>query len=206
MLPRSGHVIPRGRGGCGIGGYAALLHRSLSGGPLPDCPASFIHGPRHAVLSVATIMFVGCWLLGYSDAVPVPGSRLQGTLDDTSFLAVPAALAFVKEMGGAAAIAAHNHELAGWAATMLAERWNTELYAPLELCTSMAVVRCPFEPVAPGEDLMGLMSDRFGIVVPIIPMPGAHGVWARISAQLYNDKADYDRLADAVLELQRERA
>ena len=130
----------------------------------------------------------------------------QGTLDDTAFLAVPAALAFVEEMGGTAASAAHNHALVGWAAGMLVDIWHTELYAPLELCTSMAVIRCPFEPVAPGEDLMGLMLDRFGIVVPIIPMPGARGIWARISAQLYNDKADYQRLAAAVLELHQERA
>ena len=68
----------------------------------------------------------------------------------------------------------------------------------------MAVIRCPLD-AHDGEDLFALIWDRFNIVVPVIPMPGVEGVWVRISAQVYNEPADYEKLAHAVLELQRER-
>ena len=34
---------------------------------------------------------------------------------------------------------------------------------------------------------------------------GVEGSWARISAQIYNEREDYEKLADAVLELQAEK-
>ena len=43
-----------------------------------------------------------------------------------------------------------------------------------------------------------------GIVVPLIQMPGVEGSWARISAQIYNERGDYEKLAEAVLMLQTE--
>lgn len=148
---------------------------------------------------------------------------MQGTLDNTAFLAVPAAVAFVQSMGGLASIIDRNHRLVAWAANMLVERWGTELLVPLDRCTSMAVVRCPFDPSRrtpcrelegggpvddkepEEEDLFAMIWDRFDIICPVIRMPGAPGVWARISAQIYNCQSDYTRLADAVLAIQAER-
>ena len=131
--------------------------------------------------------------------------KMQGTLDDTAFLAVPAALHFIEQVGGIERIAAENHAMVTWAARMLAERWSTEVLVPMERCSSMAVIRCPFEPREPEEDLFGLVWHRFNIVVPVIPMPGMPGVWVRISAQLYNHRSDYEKLADAIMELKAER-
>jgi hypothetical protein len=88
---------------------------------------------------------------------------------------------------------------------MLAERWGTELLVPIEKCTTMACIRCPLEAYdAEGVDLFKLIWDRFHIVVPLIKMPGVAGSWARISAQIYNELADYEKLAEAVLQLQKE--
>lgn len=92
------------------------------------------------------------------------------------------------------------------AAHMLAERWETELLVPIDKCTTMACVRCPLEAYdVEGVDLFKLIWDRFGIVVPLIQMPGVAGSWARISVQIYNELADYEKLADAVLQLKQEK-
>lgn len=128
---------------------------------------------------------------------------MQGTLDDTAFAAAPAAFRFAASMGGFAAIAARNHQLVAWAAGMLVERWGTELYAPVELCVGMAVIRTPLDAHC-DSDLFTMMWDRFGIIAPVLEMPGAAGVWVRISAQLYNERAEYVKLADCVLELAQE--
>lgn len=130
---------------------------------------------------------------------------MQGTIDDTAFLAVPRAVAFAEAMGGLRVIADHNHQLVAWAAHMLARRWGTEILVPTALCGSMAVVRCPFDAASPEEDLFSLVWDRFSLVVPVIPMPGMPGVWIRVSAQIYNERGHYEKLADAVLLLLAER-
>ena len=92
------------------------------------------------------------------------------------------------------------------AAHLLAERWGTELLVPIDKCTTMACVRCPLEAYdEEGVDLFKLIWDRFGIVVPLIQMPGVAGSWARISAQIYNELADYEKLAEAVLQLKQEK-
>jgi CO dehydrogenase/acetyl-CoA synthase beta subunit len=74
---------------------------------------------------------------------------------------------------------------------------------PLQHCVSMACVLLPFRP-AEGVDLFSLVWERFHIVVPIMGVPGADGVWVRISAQVYNEMSDYETLAQAILTLQRE--
>ena len=113
---------------------------------------------------------------------------------------------FMEMMGGPQSIFTYNHELLGWASHMLAERWGTELLVPIEKCTTMACVRAPLEVYdAEGIDLFKLIWDRFGIVVPLITMPGVEGSWARISAQIYNEKGDYEKLAEAVLQLRAEK-
>eukprot|EP00927_Polykrikos_kofoidii_P050550 TRINITY_DN44448_c0_g1_i1.p1 TRINITY_DN44448_c0_g1~~TRINITY_DN44448_c0_g1_i1.p1 ORF type:complete len:422 (-),score=78.27 TRINITY_DN44448_c0_g1_i1:197-1462(-) len=131
---------------------------------------------------------------------------MQGTLDDTAFITVPTAIQFIKTMGGQHSIFEYNNALVGWAATMLVARWGTELLVPLEKCTTMACIRCPLDTYdAEGVDLFKLIWDRFRIVVPIVRMPAVDGRWARISAQIYNEPADYEKLAVAVLQLKAEK-
>ena len=88
----------------------------------------------------------------------------------------------------------------------LARELGTELLVPIDKCTTMACVRCPLEAYdSEGVDLFKLIWDRFGIVVPLIQMPGVAGSWARISAHIYNELADYEKLAEAVLQLKQEK-
>lgn len=74
------------------------------------------------------------------------------------------------------------------------------------MAARFGVASCPLEAYDDeGIDLFKLIWDRFGIVVPLISMPGVEGSWARISAQIYNEKQDYEKLAEAVLELRAEK-
>lgn len=141
------------------------------------------------------------WKAGFQDRF-----IMQGTLDDTAFLAAPAALRFVQMMGGFDSIYRHNHGLICWAAAMLAKRWGTELLVPTARCSTMACIKLPDDavPATGYGEMMGVFWDRFRIVAPVVGCPGVEGGFVRISAQIYNEKEDYNRLAEAVLELQRE--
>jgi isopenicillin-N epimerase len=120
-----------------------------------------------------------------------------GTRDASAWLAVSDAIAFHRRMGHEA-VMAHNRNLAAEAAEMLADTWGTEIGAPPAMRGSMAAIRLPGD----GGDLDGAerlhdrLHDDYGVEVPISLWDGA--LWVRISAQIYNNMADYQRLADAI--------
>ncbi len=121
-----------------------------------------------------------------------------GTRDLCHWLALPVALAFAAELG-VARIAAHNRALRAEAAQLIARRWGTPIGAPPELLGFMAAIRIPSgEPATPeaAQALHDVLFDRHRVEVPVFPFAGA--LWARISAQIYNEIGDYERLADAV--------
>ncbi len=124
---------------------------------------------------------------------------LVGTRDPTAHLAAPAALALFREWG-LDDIRRYNHELAWAAALRLADRWGTEFCTPEELVGSMVMVTLPAGAGNTREEALGLRESLLfedGIEVQVHAYRGQ--VRARISAQIYNDMSDVDRLADAVL-------
>lgn len=118
-----------------------------------------------------------------------------GTRDPSAYLSVPAALAFRKDFGDES-IKLHNHSLAAEAGRHLAQAWKTRIGAPVAACGSMCMVELPFNAGKPDALRLKLWRDH-RIDVPVNAL--ADGLWVRISAQLYNDMADYDRLAKAIL-------
>lgn len=112
-----------------------------------------------------------------------------GTRDPSAILSVPAAIDFHARLGGAA-LRARNVALADQAATMLADRFRTDIGSIGG--GAMAVVRLP--PC----DANGLRARLFaaGTDAPVHTMDGA--VWLRLSAFAYNDLNDYQRLSDLV--------
>ncbi len=121
-----------------------------------------------------------------------------GTRDPTPFLAVPAALACHERLGGAA-LMARNNALAREAARLLADRWGTETGRPESAFAAMRTVRVPLADAATPEEAVVLqrrLSDEHRIEVAAIAQAGP--LWLRISAQAYNELADYERLAAAV--------
>lgn len=118
-----------------------------------------------------------------------------GTRDPTPFLAVPAAIACHQRLGGAA-LMARNDALARDAAHLLAAAWGTETGPPEGAFAAMATVRLPLADAKTAEEGIALqrrLSDEYGIEVAVIAQAGP--LWVRISAQAYNELADYERLA-----------
>ena len=124
----------------------------------------------------------------------------QGTRDPSPWLAAPAGIAFIKETLGEAAMRAHNHRLACWAARYLGERWHREWRTPEAMTGCMATVPLPAR--AGGRDaseaqrLRDVMLAAHRIEVPVIARGGR--LWARLSLQVYNDESDIERFAEAV--------
>ncbi len=138
----------------------------------------------------------------------------QGTRDITPWLTLPAALEFMDDQGGGLGwrrVLRHNHAMATWAHRMLIERLATEPISPLDgrFLGSMATVPLP-AALQPGdapqdsfEALQRELHDRFRIEVPIMSWRGRWHV--RISCQVYNAPEQYERLAEAIDVLARER-
>ena len=124
---------------------------------------------------------------------------LVGTRDGSAHLSAPAALALFTEWGHDD-IQQYNHALAWSGAHRLAERWGTTFATPEGLVGPMAAVMLP-ERAGTTNEAARAMRDALlfddGIEVHVSTY--RNRVHARISAQIYNDMADIDRLADAVL-------
>lgn len=121
-----------------------------------------------------------------------------GTRDASAQFAVPEALAFLDRLG-AADIMEHNRDLALRAATILAAAWNTRIGADRDHTGSMAMIELPIAGPVSREGALetrATLLERHGVQVPINAIDNRY--WARISAQIYNEIEDYERLATAV--------
>jgi isopenicillin-N epimerase len=117
-----------------------------------------------------------------------------GTRDPSAWLAVPAALSFHARMGGPE-LMARNVALAGSAAADLATRWGTETGAGNRAAGAMAMVRLPGGEASQAASLRERLLAA-GTDVPIM----AHGgrLWLRLSAQAYNEAADFAQMGALV--------
>jgi isopenicillin-N epimerase len=124
---------------------------------------------------------------------------LPGTRDPSPHLAAPAALALFHEWG-LDAIRTYNHRLAWDGARHLAARWATEFDTPEAMIGTMATVALPPACGRTREEALRLREALLvedGIEVQMHVYRDQ--VHARISAQIYNDMDDIERLAVAVL-------
>lgn len=122
-----------------------------------------------------------------------------GTRDPAPYLAAPAGLDFLRELG-ATRVMERNRALTLAAAQRIAQRWGEPVNGPPELLGAMACIRLPARWQAFGPPtretarrLLALILERHRIVVAVMPFAGA--LWARISAQVYNEAGDYDGVA-----------
>jgi len=126
----------------------------------------------------------------------------QGTRDITAWLCAPDAIDFMRQFGWAQ-VRRHNHELAVWAQTMLSRRWQVAASTPADgsMLGSMATLPLPGglqERFADVAALQRRLYDLDHIEVPIIEWN--HRWWVRVSCQVYNDRGQYERLGEAVME------
>jgi isopenicillin-N epimerase len=134
-----------------------------------------------------------------------------GTSDPTGYLALPAALAWmsaaVPDGGGWPALMAANHALAIDGRDLIASALRVEAPAPDSMLGSMAALPLPgVDDLDAAAELGRRLAAEDGIQVPIggWPVPAALGdgtrprILVRISAQRYNERGDYERLAAAL--------
>lgn len=120
------------------------------------------------------------------------------TADPTSLLAAPEGIALLREWDFAACVR-YMHDLAWEAGTMLSGRWDTPFEIPRAMVGAMVTVPLPARAGSSDEEaatlrLALLVEDR--IELQLHAWRGR--LWARVSAQVYNERADIERLADAV--------
>jgi isopenicillin-N epimerase len=121
-----------------------------------------------------------------------------GTRDPSPFLAAPAGIAFIRELGVDEA-RAHQHRLAWDAARYLTDRWGTDRAAPESMIGAMVTIPLPPRAGSTKEEARRLRNallfeDRIEIQLHC----WRERLWVRISAQVYNEMADVERLAEAV--------
>jgi isopenicillin-N epimerase len=125
-----------------------------------------------------------------------------GTRDPSAWLAAPAGLAFLEELGFDA-VRRYNHDLVVRAARLLADRWGTRFEIDDADIGFMATVPLP-ERLGSTADAAARLRDRLLFDHRIeVQVHAGHGrLWTRISAQVYNELSDYERLGDAIAKLQ----
>ena len=126
-----------------------------------------------------------------------------GTFDPTPWLCVPAALEFMSSHGGWPDLMRRNRELALLARDLLCDALNVARPAPDEMLGAMAALPLPDGTQETAQSLYGdplqdVLLFEHGIEVPVVPWPYPPKRVLRISAQLYNELADYEKLAGAL--------
>lgn len=131
---------------------------------------------------------------GFTTEFDAPGTR-----DPSSHLAVPAALDYMRSFG-IEAVQDYNHRLACDAARHLSDRWDTPFLVPDTMIGTMATIMLP-ESLGTTSGEAAVIRDRLlfddRIEVPVHAYRDR--LWVRVSAQIYNDLADIDRLAEVIL-------
>lgn len=123
---------------------------------------------------------------------------LQGTRDPSPWLAAPAGIEFLRELG-LEEVYAWNHGLAWSSACMLAYRWKVELPQNEERVGPMAIVPLPERfgtTVADGARIKDALLYEDDIEAQVHEFQGR--LWWRIAAQVYNDADDVLRAALAI--------
>ncbi|WP_306225808.1 aminotransferase class V-fold PLP-dependent enzyme [Bosea beijingensis] len=117
-----------------------------------------------------------------------------GTRDPSAFLAVEAALAFHDTLGGGA-LRARNKALAERGAAILASALGTAVGASPAYSGAMQLVRLPINSPATPEGALAARHELEvrGCDAPVSAIDG--GLWLRLSAQAYNEEADFEKLA-----------
>jgi isopenicillin-N epimerase len=129
----------------------------------------------------------------------------MGTVDPTAYLTIPVAIDYMGGLvpGGWPALMAHNRATALAARARLAAALGVPVPAPDSMIGSLAAL-----PVPPGfgwaprdgepDPLQTALFDRFGLELPVFTWPAIAVRILRVSAQVYNTAADYERLAQAL--------
>jgi len=126
-----------------------------------------------------------------------------GTQDPTAWLATPDALRFMGSLlpGGWEALRAQNRARVLRGRSILCDALGIAAPAPESMIGSLATVPLPPGLTPSPDDITNTLFDRHRIEVPTWFWPSAPARILRVSAQIYNDESQYDRLAAALTEV-----
>jgi isopenicillin-N epimerase len=158
-------------------------------------------------------------IISHGANAPVPRSERfraefdwMGTTDPSAALVVPDAIRFLGALlpGGWDELRTRNHALALEGRRLLADALEVEVPCPDEMIGSMAAIALPASsrfPIPEGAHAFGLdplhdaLFREHRIEAPLLLDPAGKMRLVRVSAQLYNTRDDYERLAAALLTL-----
>jgi isopenicillin-N epimerase len=122
-----------------------------------------------------------------------------GTRDVSAWLAAPAGFDFLQQLG-IDRVWQHNHELAWTGAHYLADRWGTSIGYRDSDIGFMATVQLPPTAGSQPEDAARLRAALLFEHRIEVQLHAARGrLWTRISAQVYNEMGDVERLGQAIV-------
>lgn len=173
----------------GADGWVGNLHKWL----FAPKSAAVLHVPREhqAGLHASVVSH------GYGGGMRAELHWL-GTRDPSPLLAAPAGLDYAESLG-IDAIHTWQRGLREEAATFLTLAWGTRRPAPSSMLGALATLELPFHADGTPETALALrrrLWREHRIEVPIVAFGGR--CWLRISAHVFNQLSDYERLAAAV--------
>jgi isopenicillin-N epimerase len=132
-----------------------------------------------------------------------------GTDDLSAYVCVKAAIEFMGSLlpGGWPALLENNRKLALKGRQIICRKLGLVGPCPDEMIGSLAAIAIsdglnkPQKTPLYSDPLQDRLLDDFKIEVPIIPWPAPPKRIVRISAQVYNQPSDYQKLADALYDL-----
>jgi len=121
-----------------------------------------------------------------------------GTKDPSAWLSIGAGLEFHRSLGGTE-VASYNHSLVVEGSEMVADALGFELAVPCSMTGSIRAMRLPGTENS-GPEGAAALHDYLAMEHNIEVLVHAYdGIWLRVSAQVYNELGDYERLIDALL-------
>lgn len=132
-----------------------------------------------------------------------------GTDDPTPWLCVGRSIEFLRSLTGhIEEMARRNHRLAIEGGRIICDRLRISTPCPESMIGSMIALPLPDDLEDPElkmpssfatiHPLQAALLERFGVEVPLYNWPKQPRRYVRISAHLYNSRAQYERLADAL--------
>jgi isopenicillin-N epimerase len=196
-------MLPLDLDGLGAGYYTANAHKWLCS----PKGAAFLHVRRDLQRGLHPLT------ISHGFDAAASGARFRaewdwtGTLDPTAWLAIPECIRYLGGLlpGGWSELMARNRALCLAARDRLAATLGVPPPAPESLIGAIASLPLPSAPPsAPSsrlghEELMDWARER-GVETWFHVRPAGGGKLLRVSAQLYNDASQYERLAELVAE------
>ena len=173
----------------GVNWYAGNCHKWL--GAPRGCGFLWTREENQRLLRPTTIShFIGD---GYIAAFDWPGTK-----DFSNYVAVETAIDFRKRFGEKN-IRKHCHDTIWAGMNILKDAWGTELGASKSMTTYMGCVRYPGQvkgDQATADELRRALRKNYQIEIDIKSIN--RKLWVRTCAYLYNELADFEKLAAAV--------